>query len=113
MMPKDIRTDTKFVAPFPVLKCPDCRHEFMHQETVGVYRPLSAKGEATEDMAIEIDGGETTITRQRGEESNNPSDWRQGIVIGFSCESCGNVDDLHELVIEQHKGNEFIYWRDE
>ena len=88
------------------LLCPRCGDGFIHHGQVAVFSrpkeegPVSLTRVASDGLVVV---GEKAI-------ACNPSSRRDGIAIGFWCESCG--EDDFELTIEQHKGNTFIQWRE-
>jgi hypothetical protein len=93
----------------PKLECPGCGGTYLHQCGVNVF---NRSGEdSTEGIRATVDS-DVTISSDVSKAAGNPSNRRGGLVIKFDCERCsdhGRVD--YELVIEQHKGNEFTYWR--
>ena len=75
---------------FNEIKCPNCGGDFLHHEYVVVHAQSSKYINAYDHEKQH----ETDVCR-------NPSSDRNGITIGFSCETC---DDLIELQLMQHKG---------
>lgn len=77
------------------LRCPRCRSDpsYLHQGTVIVFDPP--------DKPV-------VIGQQARLPGRNPSDEREGLVIDFSCEDCG---DGLQLTIAQHEGCTQIGWR--
>ncbi len=59
-------------------------------------------------VRTEIAGGKVT-TEPAAQGDGNPSSRRDGLVVRFWCEGCG--DDPIELCIAQHKGTTEIGWR--
>lgn len=48
-----------------------------------------------------------------GSPDDNPSPRRQGLLIEFSCETCGmGKQHRHILQIYQHKGQTYVEWAD-
>jgi hypothetical protein len=106
------------------LQCPECGNSHMHQQRVDVY---SRNGEdhdigihASVDYNSHNAGGgaggesaEVCVDEDVGTGDGNPSTRRDGIVIQFQCEHCHGLEGYHELVISQHKGQEYVFWRGE
>ena len=88
-----------------ILECPKCGDAFMHQRSVEVYNQSEADDQS---VGFEIDRGNNSISIG-GDPEDNPSGRRGGIRIEFECETC-SASNPHHLVVEQSKGNEYIYW---
>lgn len=92
-----------------ILSCPVCDGKHMHQRGVEIYRRNGEDSSVGQNVDVSYKG-ETTMNPSVSREDGNPSRRRDGIVIHFLCESCNN-DELYDLVIKQHKGNEIVEWR--
>jgi hypothetical protein len=93
-----------------ILCCPKCRGENLHQGTVEVFnRPQ----EDALSLAVLVRPGYGPKT---GDPNRNPSDRRQGLSVGFWCETCeaesGPDHETLKLQIWQHKGITFIRWEE-
>jgi hypothetical protein len=96
----------------PALTCPQCGDGWLHQCGVDVF--VRHGEDSPEGQHIDANYGEgVEISKAVSSSDGNPSRRRDGIKIQFWCEHCSpaNQEPHHELVIEQHKGNEFIYWQ--
>lgn len=86
------------------LHCPACGGEYLHHGNVEKYdRPED--GETTRRTTL---GERISMVFEPSTRSRNPSARRDGVVIEFSCEDCG---ETNELAISQHKGQTFVVWR--
>ncbi len=76
---------------------------------------MNRKEDADEVMLIEAttpegnDRPELAVSFTDNNNSRNPSDRRQGMIIRFECENCG--PNGIELCIAQHKGNTIVHWQ--
>ena len=89
------------------LCCPSCNESGgMHQEIITVYP--SAGG------VVQINTGNGNIrTWGSGtpQADLNPSMYRDGLTLHFSCEHCDGLEDGHSILnIYQHKGITFLNW---
>ena len=88
------------------LLCPCCGENYLHHDVVEVY---SRDSEDAPSRATVIMGqgdlfcGPERLIGARG----NPSSRRQGLRIGFWCETC---DQQPSLTIAQHKGVTYVQW---
>jgi hypothetical protein len=90
------------------LRCPNCNGTNLHHKSVTIFdRPEDA-----EFVAKTTVGVKTTIEKLPNQSSGNPSSRREGIVIGFWCETCpAGKSGALELTIAQHKGATEFGWR--
>ena len=98
------------------LICPSCGGNNLHHHTVEIFN-------RTEDAATGVhikaevaewnhdnDLKDTAMMDTNMEE--NPSKRRQGISIGFLCETCDGDDGVDMVLdIVQHKGSTYMFWR--
>lgn len=86
------------------LLCPRCGANNLHHEGIDVFH---RREDHEKEVVTRVVGGssKTEIVDAKG--SGNPSMRRDGIVVHFSCEQCG--DDI-QLGIGQHKGSTEIAW---
>lgn len=96
-----VALSTTDVVGHQTLLCPGCGNGFLHQQHVEVF---DRHEDADVGMHATVEMGVTTVDVDQTE---NPSPRRDGIRIGFSCESC---ETTPSLVIIQHKGNTFVAW---
>ena len=87
------------------LLCPRCGADNLHHGAVTTY-DRAEDGKAVietkvDGSSIAVDASSTGI--------DNPSGRRDGLVIDFWCEQCGNAPI--QLCIGQHKGSTEIGWR--
>jgi hypothetical protein len=89
-----------------ILRCPRCRHDFdhLHHERVEVFE---RREDAEFINKTAVAGKFTSCGYRPNEGSGNPSSRRNGILIHFYCESCG---DGLVLAIAQHKGSTVLSW---
>lgn len=86
----------------PKLRCPHCgSYGHLHHGAVTVY---ARKADATTGLRVRVDGETAQIDRCL---AGNPSLWRDGFSVAFSCEDC-NLTYLLEFL--QHKGETYAYW---
>jgi|TARA_R110000744_G_scaffold63849_1_gene131316 hypothetical protein len=90
------------------LRCPSCNeYGGLHQEIITVY----PRGGGI----IQIDSSNGNIRTRESEtpeRSLNPSMYRDGLTVHFSCEHCdGHEDDQTNLRIYQHKGMTLLDWK--
>jgi len=91
------------------LRCPSCdEYGGLHQEIITVY---PAKG-----GVIEINsrnGNIRTWGSGTPQEALNPSMYRDGLTVHFSCEHCGGFEDVQQtLRMAQHKGLTLVDWEE-
>ncbi len=87
------------------LLCPRCGADNLHHTYVTTF---DRSEDAATVIETRIEGGKVTVLpASLGDD--NPSRRRDGIVIGFWCEQCGQAPI--ELCIAQHKGSTEIGWR--
>lgn len=87
------------------LLCPRCGADNLHHETVTAYE----RAEDAETV-VEITLRGTNVSVDAASNGGgNPSRRRDGLVISFWCEQCGEAPI--ELCIAQHKGCTEIGWR--
>jgi hypothetical protein len=81
------------------LKCPSCKDNNLHQEKFEIWDG----GEETKNNNHFVIGGEqTTIdTNFKG----NPSTYRNGFIVTFTCEGCSAMPVLS---FAQHKGKTLV-----
>lgn len=82
-----------------------CGDTWLHQHRVEMF--CRSEDEAFCEK-VEIDHYSGRVMQKRVDNSQNPSDRRQGMRIIFSCETC--EDGEHHLTIKQHKGMTYIQW---
>ncbi len=87
------------------LVCPSCDEPYLHQGIVEVYNRHE-----DDDLVrcTVVDHGNVFSQTVPNKTSNNPSNRRQGLIIHFECEHCGDTD--LQLRIAQHKGYTFMDW---
>ena len=90
-----------------ILLCPKCTGAFLHSTYVVAY---DRKEGGLKTFETFVDGIDLRRTVADAEASDNPSEHRHGIAIGFWCEACGE-DDEFELTLAQHKGETLAQWR--
>jgi hypothetical protein len=93
-----------------VIKCPRCDQSYLHHEDIVVFD----RGEDVPTLTqTKILGGKVEVDTVPSKTSGNPSGRRDGLVIGFTCESCeaSGATGTIELTIAQHKGETFLAWR--
>ena len=84
------------------LCCPCGAPEGLHHTFVEVFNPAKERGE--DGLHVRVNGLELSHDNRMGE---NPSAFREGILIGFWCEICLGTATL---AISQHKGTEKCFW---
>jgi hypothetical protein len=99
------------------LCCPCCGDETgLHQFTTTTFMRAREDDQKTTKVTA-LNGNrdlsdESLITVQttilNSDDSLNPSDRRDGLIIKFWCENCPTI---HELAIYQHKGATLIGWK--
>lgn len=89
-----------------ILCCPRCGGDNLHHGSVQVFNRRQEDGPSSA-VLIPIREGPRV-----GAPSDNPSARRNGLLINFFCETCGEApaEDL-TLEVIQHKGNTFVRWR--
>lgn len=85
------------------LDCPGCGCNNLHLQKVDAY--CREEDAETKCVSVEIDTGKTELDNNF---FGNPSSRRGAVTLSFMCEQCAAAP---VLVIAQHKGSEFIYWR--
>lgn len=95
------------ICPEGELLCPCCGENYLHQSTVEVYSRDTEDAPSRATIVV-MEAGDPFCepkvpTRTRG----NPSSRRQGLRIGFWCETC---DKQPSLTIAQHKGVTYVAW---
>lgn len=93
----------------PVLECPSCGFGFLHQCRVEVFSREEEDSKKGQHVSVDYADG-VSVTPEVGSDDGNPSRRRDGIIVKFWCEDCRNKNNPYELVIQQHKGNEYIFW---
>jgi predicted RNA-binding Zn-ribbon protein involved in translation (DUF1610 family) len=87
------------------LLCPRCGADYLHHRSVTAYE----RGEDAKSVVeITLAGTQVSVNAASLGEAN-PSRRRDGLVIDFWCEICG--DAPIQLCIAQHKGSTEIGWR--
>ena len=90
-----------------ILQCPFCGGENLHQCSVEVWQRVREDAELEINHVKITEGmhyGEVTID---SEIEGNPSQRRDGVAVGFWCETCPFE---FRLLIWQHKGTTFQRW---
>ena len=87
------------------LSCPQCKGDYLHQQTVEYF---DRKEDAKTGLHIKLTYGIDSNTVVDEDQTNNPSERREGLGINFFCEHC---EVEYKLCIAQHKGNTHIYWK--
>ena len=88
-----------------MLNCPRCGAELLHHVSTTVY---DRKEDAPTVVETTVSKGHVEVD-PKSDGIGNPSSRRDGVVIAFTCEGCG--DEPIELGIAQHKGSTEIGWR--
>jgi len=91
------------------LMCPICGHDKLHQREVEVYQRTKEDSEAGGAWG-HVNAGQSVVLPM----ARNPSWRRDGIRIGFECESC-DLDarvSKFALLIYQHKGETIFEWEE-
>ena len=100
----EIRT-RDWSAQASLLDCPRCGADLLHHAGVTTF-------DRGEDVATairtEVRGRKVSVDASASNR-DNPSSRRDGIVIDFWCEGCGEAP--LQLTIAQHKGSTEIGWR--
>ena len=87
------------------LACPKCGGPNLHHGDVTVYSRVE---DETNTTVTTVEGnGDVLVSQSKSGKCGNPSLRRDGLRIGFSCEGCG---ELQDLCIVQHKGTTFMHW---
>lgn len=92
------------------LLCPRCNDNYLHHITTQVFN----RGEDADYVDVTTVGmEEVTQVKFRNDETANPSNRRQGILIHFYCEACSETERTDDLVlaIAQHKGETYMGWK--
>lgn len=84
--------------------CANCDHEFTYQKTVVVHLRDMEDGPG---KAVEVNR-DGVLERRLPKDSKLWAGRRDDIVIALDCENC---DEPSELVIQQHKGQTFVFVR--
>jgi hypothetical protein len=90
-----------------ILCCPACGGENLHQEDVEVF---NRRVEDAPSCVVVVD--HKLGIALDGDPARNPSSRRQGLLVTFLCETCGDLGRRHTLEIAQHKGNTFVRWQE-
>ena len=85
-----------------ILVCPMCGSTYLHQ---GIVEVFDRNEDAAQGMHTVVSRNHTDV--EYGPLTGNPSGRRQGLIIAFLCEECGNLSMLEIL---QHKGETFVRW---
>ena len=96
------------------LDCPRCGDNYLHHGPVTVY---DRREDAEEVRTTLVAGANISSQMKPNTASGNPSYRRDGIVIEFYCETCGDLEPERgfttppmTLEIAQHKGNTYLRW---
>lgn len=85
------------------LRCTCGESTGLHQDQVTVF---NRDGEDSDSgLCVHVDGQDC---QQSGGMNGNPSDRRDGLLIGFWCEYCGQRSTMD---IHQHKGTTVVRWK--
>lgn len=87
------------------LLCPRCGADYLHHSAVTVYDRAE---DASTVIETEVSNGRVSVNPYSSGVAN-PSRRRDGVIIDFYCEGCG--DAPIQLCIAQHKGATEIGWR--
>ena len=93
------------------LACPRCGTvDGLHHTETFVFD----RDDGDDNCTVTIVGRKfTTISRDAEVEIDNPSSYRNGVVILFWCEFCDEPEEVGaKLNISQHKGTTHMYWED-
>lgn len=92
-----------------LLLCPHCGESYLHQENASVFW----QEEGEQDGSVVLSNRIRTVTMPTGghQAPENPSKYRDGLSVFFSCEFCPTM--TARLNIYQHKGHTFIEWASE
>lgn len=93
--------------PATTLLCPLCTGAFLHSTYVVVYDRHQG---GLKTFETTIDHVEMSRSAVDSEVSDNPSEKRHGLAVGFYCEDCGE-DEEFELTFAQHNGQTLVQWR--
>lgn len=91
-----------------VVCCPKCGGSWLHQEAVVVFERSKEDGDVFE---VEVTHDPVALRTATTRGSGNPSLRRNGFVVWFRCEACG--DDPAEWIgirFGQHKGQTEVEW---
>jgi predicted RNA-binding Zn-ribbon protein involved in translation (DUF1610 family) len=88
-----------------LLICPRCGSDTLHHERVTSFDRAE---DASQVVKTAVFAGNVSVD-PAASNTGNPSSRRDGIVIDFTCEQCGNAP--LQLTIGQHKGSTEIGWR--
>lgn len=86
---------------YPIMLCPQCDGNYLHHLTVEVFS--RSREDSEEGLHILVEGN---TFRANTDMIGNPSGRRNGLKIGFSCETC---EFKTEMIIQQHKGQTFVH----
>ncbi len=84
------------------LCCPYCDNDYLHHKDVVIYNRVQE--DSTQGLAVHVTL-DSVITDDNL--TGNPSARRNGLVIYFECENCGNT---YTLALSQHKGTTHLHW---
>lgn len=85
------------------IKCPTCSEDYTHISKVELF--FRDKEDSDTGIRIETDGEAISVGKDVSKSKGNPSGRREGMRIIFSCE----FGHVFELVIQQHKGTNYVY----
>lgn len=88
-----------------LLICPRCGADLLHHEGVTSF---DRREDAPKVVKTSVAAGKVSVDPFASNEGN-PSSRRDGVVIDFRCEGCGEAP--MQLIIAQHKGTTEIGWR--
>jgi len=86
------------------MNCLHCGGEFLHQEKVEVFKRKEYEKygiyASIEDTNVNVDTNSDLVS------TDNPSQYRDGVLIELQCESC---QEKSKLAIFQHKGCTYFF----
>lgn len=88
------------------LHCPRCDGQHLHHSRIIAF---DRDEDAADVTRVEVVGSKVAMDRIANADTENPSSRRDGVVITFWCENCGD-DKLIRLNIAQHKGSTQMSW---
>lgn len=83
-----------------------CGSDYLHQRNVTIFQ---RDEDADKTTVIAQDGHTAQVSEFPSQDTCNPSPRRNGLIIEFECEECGD-EGFKRLAIFQHKGNTFMEW---
>lgn len=105
MIKSDEIKTTPFGSDTSQLHCPRCGEGALHHSSVTVF---DRDEDARSVVKTVVEAGKVHVDPSALNEGN-PSSRRDGLVVDFWCEACGN--EPIQLCIGQHKGSTEIGWR--